>query len=321
MAIILSEENKKEDRMMRDVYCSTLIDMAEEDNRIVVLDADLMKSLGMVSFWEAFPERTFNCGIQEANMIGIAAGLSATGKVPFTHTFCSFTTRRCLDQIFISAAYARLNMRIIGSDPGIAAAYNGGTHMSFEDMGIMRGIPKLTVIEPVDTVMLEDILRQVKDEYGVFYIRLMRKNAVKIYKEGSNFEIGKAIELKTGNDITLLTSGVLVAETLKAAEQLEGEGISCRVVNIFTLKPIDKEKIIECAEETGAIVTVENHNIINGLGSAVAEVLIENKLVPMERVGCEDEFGEVGPMEYLQQRYKMTALDIVKKSKRALSRK
>lgn len=321
MSVILAQKNILEDVMMRDVYCRTLMELAKKDSRIVVLDADLMNSMGMMPFLEAFPERTFNCGVQEANMVGIAAGISATGKVPYAHSFGSFASRRCFDQIFISAAYAKLNVRIIGSDPGVTAAFNGGTHMPFEDMGIMRNIPSMTVIEPVDSVMLKDVITQLSSLYGVYYIRLLRKKAIKIYEEGSTFEIGKAIKLREGRDVTIIASGILVAEALGASEMLKIEGISARVVNVFTIKPIDKELITACAEETGAIVTAENHNIINGLGSAVAEVLSESIPVPMERIGCQDEFGEVGPEDYLKIRYGMTAKEIANKVRKVLSRK
>lgn len=321
MNIILSQTNQKEDKEMRDVYCRTLIELAEKDDRIVVLDADLMKSMGMIPFMEAFPERTFNCGVQEANMIGVAAGLSATGKVPYAHSFGPFATRRCYDQVFISGAYARLNVRITGSDPGVTSAYNGGTHMPFEDMGIMRNIPYMTIIEPTDSVMLKNIIIQLAGLYGMFYVRLLRKNAIKIYQEGSSFDIGKAVLLKDGRDVTVFATGIMAAETLEAARILAAEGISARVVNMFTIKPIDKEMVIKCAEETGAIVTAENHNILNGLGSAVSEVLGEYIPVPIERIGVKDAFGEVGPESYLKERYEMTAADIVKKAHKVLERK
>lgn len=321
MSISIMQEFKNDSRMMRSVYCNTLIDMAERDARVIVLDADLMKSMGMIPFLKKFPERTFNCGVQEADMIGIAAGLSATGKIPFAHTFGPFASRRCFDQVFISAAYAKLNVRIVGSDPGITAAYNGGTHMPFEDMGLMRCIPGATILEPTDCVMLEDILRQVKDMYGVFYIRLLRKEPVMIYEPGSTFEIGKGITIRDGNDVTLITSGFLVSDTLAAAEILKQQGVSARVVNMFTWKPIDTELITKCVSETGAIVTVENHNIINGLGSAVAEVLAENVQAPMERIGSRDRFGEVGSVDYLKKTFEMTADDIVKKTMKVIQRK
>ncbi|NLM73350.1 MAG: transketolase family protein [Clostridiaceae bacterium] len=321
MKVILATENVKETTAMRDAYCQTLMELAEKNSNIVALDADLMSSMGMVPFWKAYPERTFNVGIQEANMMGIAAGLSATGKIPFAHSFGPFATRRCFDQVFMSCAYAKLNVRIIGSDPGVTAAYNGGTHMPFEDMGIMRNIPEITILEPVDTVMLKDLVRQTAGMYGIFYIRLLRKNAVKIYEEGSSFEIGKAVKLRDGNDATIIATGIMVEEALKAAKKLQDQGISVRVLNMFTLKPIDKEAIIAAAKETGAIVTAENHNIINGLGSAVAEVLSENCPAPLERVGVQDLFGEVGPENYLRERFGLTADNIVEKVQKALHRK
>lgn len=307
--------------MMRDTYCRTLMEMAEDDENIVALDADLMNSMGMNPFIEKYPDRTFNCGVQEANMIGVAAGLSAVGKIPFAHTFGPFASRRCCDQIYISAAYAKLNVRIIGSDPGITAAYNGGTHMPFEDMGILRGIPETTLIEPVDNVMLEDIMKQVAKLYGVYYIRLLRKYPIGIYEKDSTFEIGRGIVLKDGSDVTIFSSGILVHESLKAHDILKNEGISARVVNLFTWKPIDEELIEKCAIETGAAVTAENHNIINGLGSAVAEVLAERKPIPLERIGSRDLFGEVGPVDYLIKRYNMTAEDIVASAKKAIYNK
>ena len=321
MTILLAKNNVKEDIEMRNAYCQTLIELARENERIVVLDADLMSSMGMIPFLKEFPERTFNCGVQEANMMGVAAGLSITGKIPYSHTFGTFATRRCYDQVFMSGAYAKANVRIIGSDPGVTSAYNGGTHMPFEDMGIMRNIPEMTVLEPTDSVMLIDIIKQLAKLYGMFYIRLLRRNAIKIYEEGSTFEIGKAVKLKDGKDVTIIADGIMVAEALNAAYIFEEKGISARVLDMFTLKPIDKEEIIKCAKKTGAIVTAENHNIINGLGSAVAEVLVENIPTPMERVGVKDLFGEVGPVDYLKERFELTASDIVRKVERVLKRK
>lgn len=321
MNVKLAERNIKEEVLMRDAYCGTLMELASKDKRIVSLDSDLMKSLGMTPFLKVYPDRTFDCGIQEGNMIGVAAGLSATGKVPYAHSFAPFASRRCYDQVFVSAAYARLNVKIIGSDPGVTAAFNGGTHMPFEDMGIMRNIPGITVIEPTDSTMLKDVIRQIADIYGVFYVRLLRKNAVKVYEEDSTFEIGKGIKLREGKDVTIIASGIMVAEALKAESMLKEKGIEATVVNMFTLKPIDKELIIDCARNTGAIVTAENHNIVNGLGSAVSEVLSENEPTPLERVGVKDLFGEVGPEAYLKERFELTANDIVKAALKVIERK
>jgi len=321
MKIKLARDRKPEETMMREVYASTLMELARSDERVVVLDADLMNSMGMVPFGEAFPDRTFNVGVQEANMIGVAAGLSAAGKVPFAHSFGPFATRKAYDATFISGAYARLNVRIVGSDPGITAAYNGGTHMPFEDMGIMRNIPTMTVLEPVDGAMLRDLLIQLVDLEGMFYIRLLRRFPVQVYEKGSTFDIGKGVLLREGTDVTIIASGILVYESLKVAESLEHRGVSVRVVNLFTIKPVDRELIEMCARETGAIVTCENHNVINGLGSAVAEALVENLPVPMERIGSQDQFGEVGPVDYLMKRYEMGAEDIENKVLKVLERK
>ena len=321
MVVKLAEKRVKEEKEMRTMYCETLMELAEKDENVVVLDADLMSSMGMVSFQKKYPERTFNVGIQEANMMGTAAGMSAVGLIPFAHSFGPFATRRCFDQIFLSCGYGKLNVKITGSDPGVTAAYNGGTHMPFEDMGILRNVPNITIIEPVDSTMLKDIIGQIAYKYGVFYTRLLRKNATKIYAEGSTFEIGKAIPLRDGKDVTVFATGIMVEEALKAAEELDKEGISVRVENIFTLKPIDKEAIIKCAEETGAIVTAENHSILNGLGSAVAEVVVESVPVPVERVGVEDRFGQVGPVDYLKEEYGLTYNHIITKVRRVLERK
>jgi transketolase len=321
MTILLAKENVEEQLEMRHAYCQTLMELAEKDRRIVVLDADLLYSMGMVPFQTKYPQRTFDCGVQEANMIGVAAGLSATGKVPFAHSFATFTTRRSLDQVFMSAAYAKLNVRIIGSDPGVMASFNGGTHMAFEDLGVMRGIPEMTVLEPTDSTMLCDLIKQLANAYGVFYIRLMRRNAVKVYEEGSTFAIGKAVTLREGKDATIIAIGLCVAESIQAAKVLASRGLSVRVVNMFTLKPLDREAVIRCAAKTGAIVTAENHNIINGLGSAVAEVLSESIPTPLERVGVQDLFGEVGSADYLKQKFELTAADIVKKVEKVISRK
>lgn len=321
MTANIVKEVKTEDKEMRAVFAEVMDDMAAKDDRVIYFDADLMNSIGMVGFSEKYPDRAFNCGIQEANMIGTAAGASAAGLIPFVHTFGCFATRRVFDQIYISAAYAKLNVRIIGSDPGITAAFNGGTHMPLEDMGIMRNIPDVTVIEPTDSIMLEDMIRQTKEMFGVFYIRLSRKKAEQIYERGSTFEIGKAVTLRKGSDATVFATGIMVAEALRAADILEKEGISVRVLNMFTIKPIDAEAVKTAAKETGAIVTAENHNVINGLGSAVAEVLAENRPAVMERVGVADHFGEVGSVDYLKEKFHLTAADLVCAVKKAIKRK
>ena len=280
-----------------------------------------MNSIGMVPFAKEYPDRAVNCGIQEANMVAAAAGASATGLKPFTHTFGPFAARRVIDQVYISAAYAGLNVRMLGSDEGISAAYNGGTHMPIEDVGLMRTIPNITVLDATDTAMFRDLLRQTKDMYGVFYIRFPRAITPKIYEDGSTFEIGKAARLREGNDVTIFCSGILVADALRAADMLAAEGITAAVSNIFTLKPIDRDAVIEAARNTGAIVTAENATVINGLGSAVCDVLAETIPTPVEKIGVPDRFGEVGSIDYLKRIFHMTAEDIVEAAKRAVARK
>ncbi len=318
----LSQEvGNKNPKAMRDVYCDSLIELAKENKQVVALDADLINAIGVKNFGKEFPERLCDCGVQEANMMGVACGMSIQGKIPFAHTFGPFATRRVADQVFISGAYNKANVKIIGSDPGITAAYNGGTHMPFEDMGIMRGIPQMTVIEPSDNVQLKNLIPQIANTYGMFYVRMVRKDVDTVYDDGSTFEIGKAAKVLEGSDLTIIASGYLVSKAVLAARELEKEGIHARVLDIFTWKPIDKEAIISPAKETGAIVTCENHNIINGLGSAVAEVLVQNCPVPVEMVGVRDEFGEVGPVSYLEERFKMRVSDVVEAANAVIKRK
>lgn len=317
----VEEKILPEAQEMRAVFAKVIADMAEKDSRVIYMDCDLMNSIGMAKYWKEHPDRAVNCGIQEANMIGAAAGMSATGLIPFTHTFGTFASRRVMDQVYISAAYAGLNVKIIGSDPGVTATLNGGTHMPLEDIGMMRCVPEITIVEPADSVMLEDLLRKAKDTYGVFYIRLSRKVSEKIYKDGSSFEIGRAAKLREGKDATIFAMGICVADSLKAAELLSEEGIEAGVSNMFTIKPIDKEAVIDAARTTGAIVTAENHSILNGLGSAVSEILAENVCCPLERIGARDRFGEVGSMDYLKKAMGMTVEDIMEAVRKAVARK
>ncbi len=297
---------------MRSVYTQTLIRLAETNPDIVLVEADLMRAAGTGPFKERFPERTFDVGVAEANMVGIAAGLSATGKIPFAHTFACFAARRVFDQFFISANYARLNVKLVGSDPGVTARYNGGTHMPFEDLGLMRTIPHLTVFEPSDPVSLAALMEQSAARYGCSYMRLHRFAAAPRYAATQPITLGKGIVLREGGDVTLIAIGVvMVDEALRAAELLDAEGIHATVVDMHTLKPLDAELVLTCAEKTGAIVTCENHQITNGLGSAVAEVLAEYRPTPLRRIGVRDEFGEVGPQDYLVQRFGLRAEDIV----------
>ncbi len=306
---------------MRDAFCAKMIEMAKEDKRICLLDADLMGAMGTKPFKKEFPERTFDCGIQEANMIGVAAGLAATGMIPFAHTFGIFATRRACDQIFISCAYAGLNVKIVGSDPGVTAALNGGTHMPFEDLGIMRAMPGVTVIEPTDVTMIKDLLPKVAAINGVVYLRLVRKSCESIYGDGSTFEIGKANILRPGKDVTVIAMGYCVGQALIAAKELAEQGIDVRVIDMFTLKPLDRQAVIDAAKQTGSIVTVENHYVNNGLGSAVAEVLCEECPTPLIRLGSQDKFGEVGSRDFLADKFGINAKAIVAAVKKAVEKK
>lgn len=298
-----------------------LVEAARKDDRIVVLDADLMSCHSTKCFLEAFPERFINVGIAEANLIGVAAGMAAFGKIPFAFSFAPFATRRCYDQIFISVAYSKLPVKIVGSDPGVMAEANGGTHMPFEDMSIMRAIPKMVCFEPTDATMLAKALPQIIDYPGAVYIRMFRKKAEKIYDDSLDFKLGKAVTLKEGKDVTLVASGIMVARALKAAEELAADGISARVVNVHTWKPIDEDAIVESVKATGAVVTCENHSTYGGLGSAVAEVVVEKCPAPMEFIGVKNSFGEVGKEAYLSEKFGLTVGDIVAAAKKAVARK
>lgn len=319
--VILADQHVLEKQAMRDAYCEILMQEAAEKENLVAVDVDVMHSMGTIPFMQMFPERAINCGIQEANAVGVCAGLSITGWIPFFHAFGVFASRRVYDQVFLSCAYANANVKIIGGDAGVTATMNGGTHMPFEDVGIMRNIPHMTIVEPTDSTVLKKIVPLMAKTYGNFYMRLCRKNVIKIYDDQSKFEIGKGVILKEGNDVTIIACGIMVGEALKAQEVLKDLNISARVVDMFTIKPIDAECIIESARRTGAIVTAENHNIINGLGSAVAEVIAENNPVPLERVGVNDEFGEVGDQEYLMKKFGLTAKIIIEKSIKVINRK
>jgi transketolase len=301
---------------MRTIYAETLIELAEESENIILLESDLMKAHGTKIFKDRFPDRTFDVGVAEANMVGIAAGLSAMGKVPFAESFGCFAARRAYDQFFISANYAQLNVKLVGTFPGIAARLNGGTHTSFEDIGLMRCIPKLVVIEPCDGNSLRQYLRTIAIYRGNCYLRLHCLQGPVIYDEREEFEIGKGKVLEDGSDVTIIATGAfLVPEALKAHAILAREKISATVIDMPTIKPLDNELVIQYAQKTGAIVTCENHQVVNGLGSAVADILGETHPTLLRKVGVHEEFGEVGSIEYLQRRFRLTAGEIVEKVK------
>jgi transketolase len=307
---------------MRDVYAQTLVDLAENDDRICVLEADLMNATGTKVFKQRFPERMFDVGVAEANMVGVASGLSAEGKIPFAASFGTFASRRTFDQFFLSANYAQLNVKLVGTDPGITAQFNGGTHMPFEDIGMMRLIPNLVIIEPSDLVSCEALIRAAAAHQGSMYIRMHRKGSNTIYDENEQFELGKGKVLVDGTDVTLIAAGfVMVPEALKAAEILKKEGISAAVIDMHTIKPLDNELVLAYAKKTGAIVTCENHQVTGGLGGAVAELLTAEYPALLGRIGAQDMFGQVGTQDYLIKAYEMTAEDIAKKAMATISKK
>lgn len=300
---------------------SVLEELIQHDPKVVYIDADLMLLTNVLDLYKAYPDRVFNTGIQEANMVGVAAGLSLLGFKPYIHSFAAFISRRAFDQLFLSIAYAHKSVRVIGSEPGIRQEFNGGTHMCFEDIALMRSIPNATIFDVTDSTMFYSLLRQTKDLHGIYYFRMPFKNILEVYGEDTDFTIGKGIVLKNGTDATIIACGLLVTVALEAAKLLEKENISVRVVDMFTVKPLDEELVIHCAASTGAIVTAENGTVYGGLGSAVSEVLSAHYPIPVIPVGVKDEFGEVGPESYLRERFGFTPENLVVNVKKAISLK
>ena len=315
-------DGSKDQEAYKNLFGRVIEDICSQDPDVVYLDADLMNSIGTLAFHKRNPRQAIDVGIAEANMMGIAAGLSAGGKKPYVHTFGPFASRRSFDQSFLSIAYAGNSVRILGSDPGVTAAFNGGTHMPFEDLALMRAVPTATVIETSDGAMLEAILRGTKERKGLTYIRSCRKNYPTVYSKDHPFEIGRGEVLREGGDITIFAIGLMVGEALKAAAALDKKGIGARVVDLYTVKPLDAELVLRCARETGAVLTSENHNVIGGLGDAVAAVLLENgAAVPFKKHGVMDRFGSVGPQDYLQEHYGLTAEKIEENAMALMARK
>ena len=312
-----------DDRTMKQALTEVLRREMQQNEDIVLVGADLMGADGTWPLHEEFPGRVINVGIAEANMAGIAAGLAAGGKIPVTDTFAAFASRRNYDQTFVSIAYSGLDVKMIGSDPGVSAQANGGTHMAFEDVALMRTIPGMTVFEPCDTVQLEQSVSLMLRTEGSFYLRLFRGQPRSVYGEDYRFAFGRADILAEGCDAAVIASGAIPVENaLLAAGLLAEEGIRVRVINMCTVKPIDAEAVRSAARDTGTIVTVENANYINGLGSAVAEVIAEERLyVPFERVGVKDEFGEVGTIDYLCRRFHIAPQDIAEAVRRQIAHK
>ncbi len=306
---------------MRQMFALELERAMSENEKIVVLNSDLAKPNGFSDLEKKYKDRVINVGIAEQNMASIAAGMSSYGFIPFICTFTPFATRRICDQIAVSICYAKQNVKIIGTDPGISAEYNGGTHMSFEDIGVLRSIPNIVIFEPVDNIQLKNILPQILNFKGPVYIRMFRKEIPDVFTEDHKFNLFGSNTIKEGEDVSIFCSGIMVQETIEANKILEEIGINAEIINIHTIKPIDEESVINSAKKTKAVVTVENHNIIGGLRSAVSEVLAESCPVPLRSVGIRDAFGQVGKMPYLKEIYNMTAEDIVEAVKSVLETK
>ncbi|MCF6096469.1 transketolase family protein [Thermovorax subterraneus] len=302
----------------REAYGEALAELGEEMKDIVVLDADLSKSTKTSVFAKKFPERFFNLGIAEQNLMGTAAGLATCGKIPFASTFAVFACGRAFEQIRNSICYPNLNVKIAATHAGITVGEDGATHQSIEDMALMRSLPNMTVISPVDAVETKKAVRAAAMLKGPVYLRLGRHPVETIFDDNYEFEVGKGVVLRDGKDVALIATGTMVGESLRAAEVLAKEGIDAMVVNIHTIKPIDEEAILKAAE-CGAVITAEEHSIIGGLGSAVAEVLIEKKPVLIKRIGIRDVFGMSGKPEELMKAYGITAEDIVNAAKSLLS--
>ncbi|MGI6124110.1 MAG: transketolase family protein [Acetivibrionales bacterium] len=304
----------------RVAYGKTLAEIGQDEN-IVVLDADLSKSTRTDFFKDKYPERHFNIGIAEGNMMAVAAGLASCGKTVFASTFAVFAAGRAYDSVRNSIGYPHLNVKIGATHAGITVGEDGASHQMLEDIALMRAIPGMTVISPSDAVSTTALVKQAAQMNGPVYLRLGRLDVPVIYPTDTQFQIGKGVQVKDGKDITLIATGMMLDPALKAAENLEKEGVSARVIDIHTIKPIDADIIIKAAKETGAIVTCEEHNILGGLGSAVAEVVVKNCPVPMELVGVKDTFGKSGKPADLLVKYGLTAENIMEKSKELLKKK
>ena len=292
----------------RDSYGNALAELGKEKENLVVLDADLAAATKTATFKKAFPERHIDCGIAEANMMGIAAGLATCGKVPFASTFAMFAAGRAFEQVRNSIGYPHLNVKIGATHAGISVGEDGASHQCNEDIALMRTIPGMTIINPSDDVEAKAAVRAAYEIDGPVYMRFGRL-AVPVINDNADykFEVGKGVLLKDGSDITILATGLEVGESFKAAEKLEADGVSVRVINIHTIKPIDKDIIIKAAKETKKLFTAEEHSIIGGLGGAVAEVLAEECPAPLYRIGVRDTFGESGPAVELLKKYKLDA--------------
>ena len=305
----------------REAYGAALVKVGATHKDVVVLDADLSKSTKTDEFKKVYPERFFNVGIAEQNLISVGAGLAAAGKVPFVSSFAMFATGRAFEQVRNAVCYPKLNVKVCATHAGITVGEDGATHQSLEDISCMRTLPNMTVVVPADAAETEAVITWAAEYHGPVYVRLGRAGVEDVTPEGYIFVPGKSQQLRDGKDATIIACGALVGSAVEAAATLEAEGISVRVINMASIKPIDAEAIVKAAKETGLLITAEEHNVIGGLGSAVAEVVVKECPVPMEFVGVKDTFGESGTPKELMAKYGLTATDIVAATKRGIARK
>jgi transketolase len=308
----LSSEKKTQD--MRSVYADTLVELGRSCHEVVCVGADTTDSIKTKKFGDRYPDRMFNVGIAEANLVSIAAGLAIAGKIAFASTYAAFLPGRCLDQIRNAICYPNLNVKLVVSHAGLTVGPDGASHQQIEDFSTMRCIPNMRVIVPADAVSVSHLIRAIAKTPGPFYVRLARPSSEVIYAESALFELSKGNILREGSDATIISCGLMVARSLEAADMLKrSEGISCMVIDMFSIKPIDNDLIARCAKDTGAIVTAEEHNIIGGLGGAVAEASAESYPVPMKRIGIHDSFGESArdeEIDLLLEKYALTSTKI-----------
>ena len=303
---------------MRKVLADTLQEMMNTDERIVVMDADLATANGTFGLRKVYPDRAIDVGISEANMASMAAGMSAYGMKPYIVTFTAFASRRIADQLAISCSYARQDVKIIATDAGVTAQTNGGTHMSLEDVGIVRSIPGTVVLDLIDGVQLKKALPVIHDYKGVVYVRMVRKETPDVFDDSYEFDLFKGKCIKEGKDLTLIATGMMVHEALEAEKILQAEGIDAEIIAIHCIKPLDEDIVVKSAKKTGKVMTLENHNIHGGLYSAVTEVLARNCPVPVVPIGIQDHFGEVGKTRFLMEKYGLNKEKIVEEAKKLL---
>ena len=305
----------------RDAYGKALVELGEKNKNVVVLDADLAAATKTGAFKKAFPERFFDTGIAESNMMSLAGGLATTGFTVFASTFAMFAAGRAFEQVRNTIGYPHLNVKIGATHAGISVGEDGASHQCCEDIALMRSIPGMVIINPADDIEARAAVFAAAEHDGPVYMRFGRLAVPRVFDEDYKFEIGKAVTLKEGADVTIIATGLMVNEAIEAAKTLEAEGVSVELINMHTIKPLDKDAVIKAAKKTGCIVTAEEHNIIGGLGSAVAEAVAEECPVPVVRVGVNDEFGKSGPAVELLHLYGLDAENIVAKAKLAISKK